>query len=233
MAGGPPAALAAKKATSTTPVVFTTGDDPVQIGLVSSINRPGGNVTGVHVFFSEMEPKKLGLLRELVPNVGLIAALVNPTFPTAKAQTLELQAAIDKLRLRLQIMNASSEHDIDAAFASMKQLQVGAALIAADPFFNSRRDQIVALAARYAIPAIYEQRAFAAAGGLMSYGTNLAEAYRQAGIYTGRILKGEKPNELPVVLSNKFEFVINLKVAKSLGLTVSPNLISTADDVIE
>ena len=233
MAGGPPAALAAKKATSTTPVVFTTGDDPVQIGLVSSINRPGGNVTGVHVFFSEMEPKKLGLLRELVPNVGLIAALVNPTFPTAKAQTLELQAAIDKLRLRLQIMNASSEHDLDAAFASMKQLQVGAALIAADPFFNSRRDQIVALAARYAIPAIYEQRAFAAAGGLMSYGTNLAEAYRQAGIYTGRILKGEKPNELPVVLSNKFEFVINLKVAKSLGLTVSPNLISTADDVIE
>ena len=213
--------------------MFTTGDDPVQVGLVSSINRPGGNVTGVHVFFSEVESKKLGLLRELVPNAGLIATLVNPTFPTAKSQTQELQAAADKLGQRLQFINASSERDLDAAFASMKQLQVGAALAAADPFFNSRRDQIVALAARFAIPAVYEQRAFAAAGGLMSYGTNLADGYRQAGVYTGRILKGQKPSELPVVLSNKFEFVINLKVAKSLGLTVSANLLSTADDVIE
>ena len=231
MAGGPPAADAAKKATSTIPVVFTTGDDPV--GLVSSINRPGGNVTGVHVFFSEVKSKKLGLLRELVPNVGLIAALVNPTFPSAKAQTQELQTAAEKLGQRLQIITASNERDLDAAFASMKQLQVTATLVAADPFFNSRRDQIVALAARYAIPAVYEQRAFAAAGGLMSYGTNLAEGYRQAGVYTGRILKGENPSQLPVVLSNKFEFVINLKVVKTLGLTVSANLLSTADEVIE
>ena len=233
MAGGPPAADAAKKATSTIPVVFTTGDDPVLMGLVSSINRPGGNVTGVHVFFSEVESKKLGLLRELVPNVGLIAALVNPTFPSAKAQTQELQTAAEKLGQRLQIITASNERDLDAAFASMKQLQVTATLVAADPFFNSRRDQIVALAARYAIPAVYEQRAFAAAGGLMSYGTNLAEGYRQAGVYTGRILKGENPSQLPVVLSNKFEFVINLKVVKTLGLTVSANLLSTADEVIE
>jgi putative tryptophan/tyrosine transport system substrate-binding protein len=233
MAGGPPAAQAAKKATSTIPIVFTTGDDPVQAGLVSSINRPGGNVTGVHVFFSELESKKLGLLREVLPNANVIAAIVNPTFPSANSQTKELQTAANKLGQRIQIVNASSERDLDAAFASMKELQVSAVLVGADPFFNSRRDQIVSLAARYAIPAVYEQRAFTAAGGLMSYGTNLAEGYRQAGVYTGRILKGEKPSELPVVLSNKFEFVINLKVAKTLGLAVSANLISTADEVIE
>jgi putative ABC transport system substrate-binding protein len=233
MAGGPPAAIAAKKATSTIPVVFTSGDDPVQIGLVSSINRPGGNVTGVYIFFSDVETKKLGLLRELVPNAALIATLMNPTFPTAINQTQELHKAADKLGQRIQIINASSESEIDAAFASMKQLQASAVLVAADPFFASQRDQIVSLAARYAIPAVYEQRAIAAAGGLMSYGTNLAEAYRQAGVYTGRILKGEKPADMPVVLSNKFEFVINLKVAKTLGLNVSANLLSTADEVIE
>jgi putative ABC transport system substrate-binding protein len=233
MAGGPPAAIAAKKATSTIPVVFTSGDDPVQTGLVSSINRPGGNVTGIYNFFSDVETKKLGLLRELVPNAALIATLVNPTFPTTINQTQELHKAADKLGQRIQIINASSEPEIDAAFASAKRLQAGAMLVAADPFFASRRDQIVSLAANYAIPAIYEQRAFAAAGGLMSYGTNLPEGYRQAGIYTGRILKGEKPADLPVVLSNKFEFVINLKVAKTLGLTVSANLISTADEVFE
>lgn len=233
MAGGPPAAIAAKKATSTIPVVFTTGDDPVQVGLVSSINRPSGNVTGVHVLFTELESKKLGLLREVVPNAGLIAALVNPTFPNAKNQMQELRTTANKLGQRLQIVNASSERDLDAAFASMKQLQASALLVGADPFFNSYRDHIVSLAAKYAIPAVYEQRAFAAAGGLMSYGTNLAQAYRQAGVYTGRILKGEKPADMPVVLSNKFEFVINLKVAKTLGLNVSANVLSTADEVIE
>lgn len=233
MAGGPPAATAAKRATSTIPIVFTSGDDPVQTGLVSSINRPGGNVTGIYIFFSDVEPKKLGLLRELVPNAALIAALVNPTFPTTINQTKELHKAADKLGQRIQIINASSEPEINAAFASVKQLQAGAMLVAADPFFASRRDQIVSLATKYAIPAIYEQRAFTAAGGLMSYGTNLPEGYRQAGIYTGRILKGEKPADLPVVLSNKFEFVINLKVAKTLGLKVSANLISTADEVFE
>ena len=233
MAGGPPAAIAAKKATSTIPVVFTSGDDPVQTGLVSSINRPGGNVTGIYNFFSDVETKKLGLLRELVPNAALIATLVNPTFPTTINQTQELHKAADKLGQRIQIINASSEPEIDVAFASAKRLQAGAMLVAADPFFASRRDQIVSLATKYAIPAVYEQRAFTAAGGLMSYGTNLPEGYRQAGIYTGRILKGEKPADLPVVLSNKFEFVIDLKVAKALGLTVSANVISTADEVFE
>lgn len=233
MAGGPPAAIAAKKATSTIPVVFTSGDDPVQIGLVSSINRPGGNVTGVYIFFSDVETKKLGLLRELVPNAPLIAALFNPTFPTAINQMQELHKAADKLGQRIQIFNSSSEPEIDVAFGSMKQAQVSAILVAADPFLASQREQIVLLAAKYAIPAVYEQRAFAEIGGLMSYGTNLPEGYRQAGIYTGRILKGEKPGDLPVVLSNKFEFVINLKVAKALGLTVSANLISTADEVFE
>jgi putative tryptophan/tyrosine transport system substrate-binding protein len=233
MAGGPPAAIAAQKATSIIPIVFTSGDDPVQTGLVSSINRPGGNVTGVYIFFSDVETKKLGLLRELVPNAALITALVNPTFPTALNQTQELHKAADKLGQRIQIINASSEPEIDAAFGSIKQLQAGAILVTADPFFASRREQIVSLAAKYAIPAVYEQRAFTAAGGLMSYGTNLPEGYRQAGIYTARILKGEKPADLPVVLSNKFEFAINLKVAKALGLTVSANVISTADEVFE
>lgn len=233
MAGGPPAALAAKKATSTIPVVFTTGDDPVQVGLVTSINRPGGNVTGVHIFFSELESKKLGLLRELVPQATVIAALVNPKFTTAKNQTTELQEAARTFGQQIQIINASGERELDTAFASMAQSQVGALLVAADPFFNTRREQIVSLAARYGIPAVYEQRAFATAGGLMSYGTSLPEGYRQAGIYTGRILKGERPADLPVVLSNKFEFVINLRVAKTLGLKVSANLLSTADEVIE
>jgi putative ABC transport system substrate-binding protein len=158
---------------------------------------------------------------------------MNPSFPTANNQKQELHKAADKLGQRIQIINASSEPEIDAAFASMKQLQANAVLVAADPFFASRRELIVSLATKYAIPAVYEQRSFTAAGGLMSYGTNLPEGYRQAGIYTGRILKGEKPADLPVVLSNKFEFVINLKVAKTLGLTVSANFISTADEVLD
>jgi putative ABC transport system substrate-binding protein len=233
MAGGPPAAQAAKKATSAIPIVFTSGGDPVQLGLVSSINRPGGNLTGVHIFFAEVESKKLGLLRELIPNVEVIAALVNPTFSTAQNQTKDLRTAASALGLRLQLFNASSERDLDAAFASMKELKVSAVLVGADPFFTVQRNQIISLATRYAIPAIYEQRSFATAGGLMSYGTSLTDAYRQAGLYTARILKGEKPSELPVLLADKFEFVINLNVAKTLGLTVSPNLLSTADDVVD
>jgi putative ABC transport system substrate-binding protein len=233
MAGGPPAALAAKKATSTVPIVFTSGDNPVEIGLVASINRPGANVTGVHVFFTELESKKLGLLRELVPQAGVIAALVNESRPVAKSQTAELQAAAQKFGQQIQIIGAASEQELEPAFASMAQMKVGALLVASDPFFNAKREQIVSLAARHAIPGIYEQRDYVTAGGLMSYGTNLADGYRQAGIYTGRILKGEKPADLPVLLSNKFEFVINLKVAKTLGLKVSADLISTADEVIE
>jgi len=233
MAGGPPAALAAKKATSTVPIVFTSGDNPVEIGLVASINRPGANVTGVHVFFTELESKKLGLLRELVPQAGVIAALVNESRPVAKSQTAELLAAAQKFGQQIQIIGAASEQELEPAFASMAQMKVGALLVASDPFFNAKREQIVSLAARHAIPGIYEQRDYVTAGGLMSYGTNLADGYRQAGIYTGRILKGEKPADLPVLLSKKFEFVINLKVAKTLGLKVSADLISTADEVIE
>ena len=233
MAGGPPAALAAKKATSTVPIVFTSGDNPVEIGLVASINRPGANVTGVHVFFTELESKKLGLLRELVPQAGVIAALVNESRPVAKSQTAELQAAAQKFGQQIQIIGAASEQELEPAFASMAQMKVGALLVASDPFFNAKREQIVSLAARHAIPGSYEQCDSVTAGGLMSYGTNLADGYRQAGIYTGRILKGEKPADLPVLLSNKFEFVINLKVAKTLGLKVSADLISTADEVIE
>jgi putative ABC transport system substrate-binding protein len=233
MAGGPPAAQAAKKATSTIPIVFTSGDDPVRLGLVSSINRPAANVTGVYAFLAELQAKKLSLLRELVPNAEVIAFLVNPAFPSARRQTQEIRAAAEKLAQPIQVVAASNPSEIEAGFASIAQSRATALLVASDVFFNTRRDQIISLAAKYALPAVYEQRPFAAAGGLMSYGTNLAEAYRQAGIYTGRILKGEKPADLPVILSNAFEFVINLKVAKVLGLKVSPDVLSTADEVIE
>jgi putative ABC transport system substrate-binding protein len=233
MAGGPPAAQAARKATSTIPVVFTTGDDPVQAGLVDSINRPAGNLTGVHIFFSELEAKKLGLLLEIVPQATMIAALVNPGYRRADGQAKELTAAAQKFGQQIQIVRAGSEGEIRTAFATMKESKIGGLIVAADPFFNAKRDQIVSLAAQYAIPGVYEQRASAVAGGLMSYGTNIADGYRQAGIYTGRILKGEKIINLPVLQSTKFEFVINLKVAKSLGITVPTNLLSIADDVIE
>jgi putative ABC transport system substrate-binding protein len=233
MAGGPPAALAAKAATSTIPVVFTTGDNPVQTGLVTSLSRPGGNVTGVNVLYTDLESKKLGLLRDVVPQAGVVAALVNQTRAVAASQTAELQAAAQKFGQRIQIINAATEQDIEPAFASMAQLKVGALLQAADPFFNTVRDQIVSLAARHAIPAIYEQRAFVAAGGLMSYGTNLADAYRQAGVYTGRILKGEKPADMPVVQATKFELVLNLKTAKALSLNIPSGLLTIADEIIE
>jgi putative ABC transport system substrate-binding protein len=233
MAGGPPAAQAAKTATSSIPVVFTSGDDPVQIGVVTSINHPGGNVTGVHVLFTELESKKLSLLREVVPKAGVVAALVNQSRPIANSQTAELEAAAKKFGQRIQIFHAASEQEIEPVFASMAQAKVDALLVAADAFFNARREQIVLLASRHAIPAIYEQRSFAAAGGLMSYGTNLADGYRQAGVYTGRILKGEKPGDMPVVQASKFELVINLKTAKALGLEVPLHLQQIADEVIE
>jgi putative ABC transport system substrate-binding protein len=232
MAGGPPAAQAAKRATSTIPIVFTSGDDPVQAHLVDSINRPGGNLTGVHIFYSELESKKLGLLREIVPQITMIAAIVNPGSRNVD-QAKELIAAAQKFGLQIQIFRAGNESEIETAFVSMKNSKVEGLIQAADPFFNAKRDLIVSLAAQYAIPAVYEQRAFAVAGGLMSYGTSITDGYRQAGIYTGRILNGEKIINLPVLQSTKFEFVINLKTAKSLGITVPTNLLSIADDVIE
>jgi putative ABC transport system substrate-binding protein len=231
--GGNAPAVAAKTATAAIPIVFSGGGDPVKLGLVASLSRPGGNATGVNMFTSALEPKRLGLLRELVPGAALIAVLVNPNSPNIETQLKDLQEAARAVGQQIHILHGSSERELDTAFATLTQLRAGALLIGSDPFFNSRRDELVALAARYAIPAIYEWREFAAAGGLMSYGTNLAEGYRQVGIYTGRILKGDKPADLPVMQSIKFEFVINLKTANALGLDVPSGLSARADEVIE
>jgi putative ABC transport system substrate-binding protein len=231
--GGIPSVLAAKGATSTIPIVFTLGTDPVKLGVVDSLNRPGGNVTGVNLFTAVIDTKRLGVLHDMVPTAALIAALVNPKNPPAENQTRSIQDAARALRRQVHIMHASTERELDAAFASLAQMRAGALLVAADPFFSTRRDTIVGLAARYAIPAIYEQREFAVAGGLMSYGADFLDSYRQAGLYVGRILKGERPAELPVMQSSKFEFVINLKTAKALGLDVPPGVSAQADEVIE
>jgi putative ABC transport system substrate-binding protein len=230
---GPPAAQAAKSATSTIPIVFTSGDDPVKMGLVPSINRPGGNITGVHLFLSGLATKRLGLLRDLVPQLSAVAVFLNSNNQNAETQAEDLQAAGRAVGLRIAIVNLSSEREIDAAFAALTQQRVGALIVGSDPFFSGRRGQIIALAARHAIPTVYEIREFADAGGLFSYGTSLKDAYRQAGVYAGRILKGEKPADLPVMQSTKFELVINLKTAKALGLTLPSGMLSVADDVID
>jgi putative ABC transport system substrate-binding protein len=232
-AGGPPSAMAAKAATASIPIVFTNGDDPVKAGLVKSLNKPGGNVTGVNVFLTLMEGKRLGLLREIIPNVAVIGILLNPQSPGTEAQSDDVRSAASAMGQDILVLNASTEQDIHRAFRTLAESHVGALLCCADPFFNSRREQLVTLAAHYALPAIYELRGYIVAGGLTSYGTDLLEAYRQAGLYTGKILKGEKPADLPVVQSTKFEFVINLKTAKALGLTVPPTLLARADEVIE
>jgi putative ABC transport system substrate-binding protein len=231
--GGTAAALAAYAATTTIPIVFASGADPVTSGLVASLNRPGGNATGVYVFQQVLEGKRLGLLRELVPAAGLIAVLLNPTNANFQTQLTGVQEAARAAGQQLNILSASSERDIDTAFATMTQSRAGALLVGSDPFFNRRLDQIVALAARHVIPAIYEGREFAKAGGLVSYGTSLADAYRQVGIYTVRVLRGEKPPDLPVVQPTKFEFVINLKTATALGLDVPAGLSASADEIVE
>jgi putative ABC transport system substrate-binding protein len=224
----------AKAATTTIPIVFTSGGDPVKLGLVDSLNRPGGNATGVNNFTVLVNAKRVGLLLQLVPAATLIGVLVNPTNPNnTEMQLKELQEAGHSVGKQTRILQASTEGELDTAFATAVQLRVGALLVSADPFFNSRREHIVGLAARHAIPAMYEQREFATAGGLASYGTDFADSYRQAGVYTGRILKGEKPADLPVVQATKFEFVINLKTAKALGLDVPLGLSAGADEVIE
>jgi len=228
-----PAALAAKAATATVPIVFTTGGDPIKLGLVASLNRPGGNITGVSSLISELGTKRLGLLRELVPSATVIATLVNPNFPDADGQLRDAEAGARALGLQLIVLRAGTEREIDAAFATMARRGGGVLDVSVDPFFVERRDHIVALAASYAIPAMYPLRDFAVAGGLMSYGTDFADSYRQAGIYTGRIVKGEKPADLPVQRSTKFEFVINLKTAKALGLSVPNSMQLLADEVIE
>jgi putative ABC transport system substrate-binding protein len=231
--GGDNPSFAAKAATATIPIVFNIGSDPVKIGLVASLARPGGNATGVNIFTAELSEKRFGLLNDTIPAASSIAVLVNPNFPPAIANAREAEAVARGMGKDVVIFNAGRESEIDAAFARMAQLRPDALLVAADPFFNSRREQIVALAAGHAIPAIYEWREFTEAGGLMSYGTSLVEAYRLQGIYTGRILKGEKPADLPVVQLSKFELVINLKTAKTLGLAIPPGVLAIADEVIE
>jgi putative ABC transport system substrate-binding protein len=228
-----PAALAAKRATSTIPIVFTLGADPIAIGLVDSLSRPSGNVTGVNNYLSDLGAKRLELLRELVPSAAVIGVLVNPNFPDAESQTKDVKEAARKLGQQVQIVNANSESDFDRAFSTFVQLQARVLLVTVDPFFNSRRERLIALAALHKIPAMYFGREFVLAGGLMSYAANLADGYRQAGIYVGRILKGAKPADLPVVQPTKFELVINLKTAKALGLTVPLIMQMTADEVIE
>jgi putative ABC transport system substrate-binding protein len=228
-----PAARAAKAATSTVPIVFTTGDDPIKLGLVASLNRPGGNVTGVSNLIVELGSKQLGLLRELAPSTTAIAVLTNPNFPGTERQLRDVEAAARVLGLQLMVLRASSEREIETAFATMARQSGVALLLGVDPFFVERRDHIVALAARHAIPAIYPVREFAVAGGLMSYGSHFADSYRQAGVYTGRIVRGEKPGDLPVQRSTKFEFLINFNTAKALGLAVPNSMQLLADEVIE
>ena len=233
--GGEPSAAAAKAATATIPIVFNIGTDPVKLGLVASLARPGGNATGVNIFTTELVEKRMGLLRDLVPAAMSVAVLSNPNFAPAVVNARESEVAARGIGKEVVIFNASSDAEIETAFVKIAQARSGVLLVGADPFFNSRRGLITALAARHAIPAIYEFREFAEAGGLISYGTSLVEAYRQQGIYAGRVLKGEKPANLPVVQLSKFEFelVINLNAARALGLVVPPGVLAIADDVIE
>ena len=228
-----PAARAAKEATATIPIVFTTADDPIKLGFVASLNRPGGNMTGVAALLVALGSKQLGLLRELAPGTTTIAVLMNPNFLGTGTQLRDVEAAAGTLGLQFMVLRAATDPEIDVAFASMAHVAGAALIVLADPFLIAHRDHIVALAARNAIPAIYSVRNFAVAGGIMSYGTDLADAYRLAGLYAARIAGGEKPADLPVQQSTKFEFVINLKAAKALGLTVPPSLIARADEVIE
>ena len=228
-----PAALAAKAATSAIPIVFTTAADPIAVGLVDSLSRPSGNVTGVNSYLSDLGAKRLELLRQLVPNDAVIGMLVNPNYPDAESQAKDVKEAARTLGQQVHVVNADSEGDLDRAFATFIELKADALLVSLDSFFLSRREQLVALAARHKIPVMYFARDFVLAGGLMSYGSDLADSYRQAGVYTGRILKGAKPVDLPVLQPTKFELSINTTTAKSLGLSIPDRLLALADEVIE
>jgi len=231
--GSTPATLAAKAATSTIPIIFAVGSDPVEIGLVASFNHPGGNLTGIALLDTELAAKRLELLQELVPHALVLAVLVNPSSPTARSEMRRLDSAAHLLGRQILFLNAGNEREIDTAFATMVQRQAGALLVLTDAFFISRRDQIAGLAARKAIPVMYPRREFLSAGGLISYGNNLLDALRQVGAYTGAVLKGAKPSDLPVLQPTKFELVINLKAANALGLEIPPQLLALADEVIE
>jgi putative ABC transport system substrate-binding protein len=231
--GSTPAALAAKAVTTTIPIVFISGGDPVKLGLVTSLNRPGGNVTGVSWFTDELGAKRLGLLHQLLPRATVIAALVNQTFPDAADQLRDLHEAARSLGLQLRVFNASTESEIDTGFATLVRQRADALFVAGDPFFSIQRDKIIALAARHTLPATYASRGLAESGGLMTYGASSTEAHREAALYTGKILKGTKPSDLPVLLPTKFELVINRKTATALGLDIPPTLLALADEVIE
>jgi len=232
VAAGPPAAYAARTATSTIPILFAS-TDPVKSGLVASLNRPGGNATGVHLLTTDLEAKRFGLLHELFPATALLGALLNPKYPAVAQQVQELSEAVRTVGRPIAFQNASTDAEIDAAFAALAQQRVAALLVTGDPFFDTRRNQIIALAAHQKLPAIYHFREYAVAGGLMSYGVSLNEAYRALGGYTARILNGEKPADLPVMQSVKFELVINLRTAKALGFEFPPMFSARADEVIE
>jgi putative tryptophan/tyrosine transport system substrate-binding protein len=233
VAAGPPSTFAAKAATTSIPIVFGVGADPVPLGLVASINRPGGNLTGFNAVSGELGAKGLALLHELVPSAAMIGVLENPNNPISELQARDVVAAAAVIGLKVQILKASTDREIDAAFVSLVQARTGALLVAGDIFLNSRIEHIVGLAARHALPAMYPLREFVVAGGLMSYGLSLTEEYRQVGLYTGRILKGEKPADLPVMQATKIELAINLRTARALGLDVPDKLIALADEVIE
>jgi putative ABC transport system substrate-binding protein len=232
-AGGEPSGLAAKAATATIPIVFGIGDDPVALGLVESFSRPGSNATGVTLLTNLMEPKRLGLLRELAPGVPLIGVLLNPKFAPASRQLRQVEEAARSIDQRIVVANAGTDEELETAFAALTSERVGALLVTADPYFDTRREQIVTFAARQRLPAIYQFREYVMAGGLLSYGVSITDAYRNYGVYTARILKGAKPADLPVLQPTKFETVINLKTAKALGIKISDNLLSLADEVIE
>jgi putative ABC transport system substrate-binding protein len=225
--------LAAKAATSTIPIVFQTGSDPVTDGLVAAMNRPGGNVTGTAIFATGLEAKRLGILDEVVPKTAVIAALLNPNSAAAQTQLQDVEAAKRMSGRQVRVLTAGTDHDIEVAFGTMSEERIGGLVVTSDLLFNSRLEQLIAFANRHSLPAIYSQRSYALAGGLMTYGTDLADAYRQTGVYVGRILKGENPAALPVLQSTKFEFVINLKTVAALGLTIPPGVLAIADEVIE
>jgi putative ABC transport system substrate-binding protein len=231
--GGNAPMAAVKAATQTIPIIFVTGEDPVAVGFVPSLNRPVGNITGVSFYSGPLAAKQLEMLREAVPNAGVIGMLVNPASPAAAAVVKEAQAAVASLGQQIHVVNVGSERDFEPAFESLAQLRANALLVAGDALFTDQRDRLAALAARHKLPAVYDLREFVAAGGLMSYGSSISEAYRQAAVYAGRVLKGAKPADLPVMLPTKFELAINLRTAKALGLNIPPTMLALADEVIE